>query len=189
MEHHPHPEGRQDHTAHNEQGGHQDHKAHVDHSGHEQMFRQKFWVSLVLSLPVLLFSPSIQAWLGYRLPAFPGDQWITPVFAVIVFVYGGIPFLRMAVPELHNRQPGMMTLISLAISVAFVYSLAALFLPASTTFFWELATLIDIIPRPSMSLRSSIQILTDLSDRLQACNEALRERSVSTPGPRRLGAS
>ena len=145
MEHHPHPEGRQDHTAHNEQGGHQDHKAHVDHSGHEQMFRQKFWVSLVLSLPVLLFSPSIQAWLGYRLPAFPGDQWITPVFAVIVFVYGGIPFLRMAVPELHNRQPGMMTLISLAISVAFVYSLAALFLPASTTFFWELATLIDIM--------------------------------------------
>jgi Cu2+-exporting ATPase len=109
------------------------------------MFRQKFWVSLVLSIPVLLFSPSIQAWLGYSLPAFPGNQWITPVFAVIVFLYGGIPFLQMAVPELQNRLPGMMTLISLAISVAFVYSVAALFLPTSTTFFWELVTLIDIM--------------------------------------------
>ena len=69
----------------------------------------------------------------------------SPVFAVIVFVYGGMPFLQMAVPELRNRQPGMMTLISLAISVAFVYSLAALFLPGSTTFFWELVTLIDIM--------------------------------------------
>jgi Cu2+-exporting ATPase len=109
------------------------------------MFRQKFWISLVLSIPVLLFSPTIQSWLGYSLPEFPGSGWITPVFAVIVFLYGGIPFLQMAVPELKNRQPGMMTLISLAISVAFVYSLAALFLPSSMTFFWELVTLIDIM--------------------------------------------
>jgi Cu2+-exporting ATPase len=145
MEHNPSLERHQSHTAHNEQDSHQDHKAHVDHSGHEQMFRQKFWVCLVLSIPVLLFSPSIQAWLGYRLPAFPGSQWITPVFAVIVFAYGGIPFLRMALPELRNRLPGMMILISLAISVAFIYSMAALFLPASTTFFWELVTLIDIM--------------------------------------------
>ena len=103
--------------------------AHADHSGHEQMFRRKFWISLVLSIPVVLFSPSIQAWSGFGLPVFPGFQWITPVFAVIVFFYGGMPFLKMAVPELKNRKPGMMTLISLAICVAFVYSLAALFLP------------------------------------------------------------
>jgi Cu2+-exporting ATPase len=134
-----------DHSAHGEHEGQQGHAAHVDHSGHEQMFRQKFWVSLVLSIPVLLFSPSIQAWLGFSLPAFPGSGWITPVFAVIVFLYGGVPFLQMAVPELQNRQPGMMTLISLAICVAFVYSVAALFLPTSTTFFWELVTLIDIM--------------------------------------------
>jgi Cu2+-exporting ATPase len=150
MEHSAHPQGHEDHTAHDEPihggpGGHQDHGAHVDHTGHEQMFRQKFWVSLALSIPVLVFSPSIQAWLGYSLPAFSGSQWITPVFAVIVFIYGGIPFMQMAVPELQNRQPGMMTLISLAISVAFVYSLAAMFLPTSTTFFWELVTLIDIM--------------------------------------------
>ncbi len=121
------------------------HTAHVDHTGHEGMFRRKFWVSLVLSIPVLLFSPSIQAWLGFSLPAFPGSSWITPLFAVVVFLYGGLPFLQMAVPELKNRQPGMMTLISLAISVALVYSVAALFLPAGSTFFWELVSLIDIM--------------------------------------------
>ena len=140
-----HAMGHEGHMAHESHEGHAGHGAHVSHAGHEQMFRRKFWVSLILSIPVLLFSPSIQAWLGFSLPAFPGSQWITPVFAVIVFFYGGVPFLQMAVPELRNRQPGMMTLISLAIIVAFVYSLAALFLPTSTTFFWELVTLIDIM--------------------------------------------
>ena len=127
------------------QGEHVGHEAHVDHTGHEQMFRQRFWISLLLSIPVLIFSPSIQGWLGYSIPAFAGNQWITPVFAVIVFLYGGLPFLNMAIPELKNRQPGMMTLISLAISVAFVYSMTALFIPNSMTFFWELVTLIDIM--------------------------------------------
>ena len=144
-DHHKHMEGNRSHSTQGSHSNHAGHGAHVDHSGHEQMFRQKFWVSLLLSIPVLVFSSSIQSWLGYSLPAFPGSSWITPVFAVIVFIYGGIPFLQMAVPEVKNRQPGMMTLISLAISVAFVYSLAALFLPASTTFFWELVTLIDIM--------------------------------------------
>ena len=114
-------------------------------AGHEQMFRQRFWVSLVLSIPVLLFSQGLQALLGYSLPAFPGSQWIAPFFSIIVFIYGGLPFLKMAVPELKNRQPGMMTLISLAISVAFIYSLATLFLPDQMDFFWELVTLIDIM--------------------------------------------
>ena len=106
---------------------------------------RRFWISLVLSIPVLVFSPTLQDWLGYTIPDFPGSEWITPVLAVIVFLYGGIPFLQMAVPEIRNRKPGMMTLISLAISVAFVYSLAALFLPGQTGFFWELVTLIDIM--------------------------------------------
>jgi Cu2+-exporting ATPase len=137
--------GHQNHGNHAEHDSGQGHKAHVDHSGHEQMFRRKFWISLILSIPVLVFSPTIQNWLGYSLPSFLGSQWVTPIFSVVVFFYGGLPFLKMAVPELKNRQPGMMTLISLAISVAFVYSLAALFLPASITFFWELVTLIDIM--------------------------------------------
>jgi P-type Cu2+ transporter len=145
MDHEARTQDHADHAARGEHGGRQNHDAHAGHTGNAQMFRRKFWVSLALSIPVLLFSASIQSWLGYRLPAFPGSQWITPVLAVIIFLYGGIPFLQMAVPELQYRQPGMMTLLSLGISVAFVYSLAALFLPTSTTFFWELVTLIDIM--------------------------------------------
>ncbi len=137
--------GHAEHDTSVEHTGHSDRAAHVDHTGHEAMFRRKFWVSLVLSIPVLVFSPAIQAWLGYNIPAFPFSEWITPLFAVIVFFYGGLPFLQMAVPEIKNRKPGMMTLISLAISVAFVYSLAALFLPTGMTFFWELVTLIDVM--------------------------------------------
>ncbi len=122
------------------------HQHHVNHSGHERMFRRRFWVSLVLSIPVLIYSPTIQNWLGFSMPAFTGSQWITPLFAVLIFFYGGLPFLRMAVPEIRNRQPGMMTLISLAIIVAFGYSLATLFVKTGGTgFFWELVTLIDIM--------------------------------------------
>jgi Cu2+-exporting ATPase len=142
--------GRDLHEAHDdhpamEPGEHTDHKAHVSHAGHEQMFRRKFWVSLLLSIPVLLYSPMLQDLLGFTMPAFPLSQWIEPVFGTIVFFYGGIPFLQMAVPEIKNRQPGMMTLISLAIVVAFVYSLAALLLPGQMGFFWELVTLIDVM--------------------------------------------
>ncbi len=138
MENHAGHEGMDHASAGRQQG-------HVDHTGHEGMFRQRFWVSLALSIPVLLYSPMIQRWLGFSMPGFPGSQWITPLFSVVVFVYGGIPFLDMARPELRNRRPGMMTLISLAISVAFVYSLGALFVLEGDTFFWELVTLIDIM--------------------------------------------
>jgi Cu2+-exporting ATPase len=121
------------------------HASHTDHTGHEAMFRRRFWVSLILSIPVLLYSEMIQMWLGFTMPAFPGSEWIVPVLSVVVFLYGGVPFLQMAAPELRNRQPGMMTLISLAITVAFVYSLASQFLLQAETFFWELVTLIVIM--------------------------------------------
>jgi Cu2+-exporting ATPase len=94
---------------------------------------------------VILYDPMIQAWLGFVLPAFPGSGWIAPGLGILVFLYGGLPFLQMAVPEIRNRQPGMMMLISLAITVAFSYSLIALFLPGQMGFFWELVTLIDIM--------------------------------------------
>jgi Cu2+-exporting ATPase len=153
-------QAQRDHASHihpgeEQAGGHHDHQATqghasgdhhgADHTGHEQMFRRRFWIALLLSIPVLVYSPTLQNWLGFSAPAFPGSAWIAPVFAVIVFLYGGVPFLRMAAPELRDRKPGMMTLISLAISVALVYSLATLFLPGQTSFFWELATLIDIM--------------------------------------------
>ena len=152
--------------------------AHADHSGHEMMFRRKFWVSLLLSIPVLLYSQGLQMMLGISLPAFPGSQWIAPVFSIIVFLYGGLPFLKLSVPELKNRQPGMMTLISLAISVAFIYSLATLFLPGQSDFFWELVTLIDImllghwiemrsIRQASGALNALAKLMPDTADRIK----------------------
>ena len=143
MEHEAHGA---EHGEHGEQGEHGGHGAHgVDHTGHEIMFRNRFWGSLVLTIPVLLFSPMIQRWFGFSLPSFPGSQWIGPLFAIAIFFYGGLPFLQMAVPEVRSRKPGMMTLISLAISVAFIYSLFALFFVPGSGFFWEMATLIDVM--------------------------------------------
>ncbi|WP_254766028.1 heavy metal translocating P-type ATPase [Salinilacihabitans rarus] len=119
-------------------------EAHVDHSGHEQLFKKRFFVCLVLSLPVLLYSPSIQAWVGFDAPPFPGSEFVVPVLGVAVFLYGGVPFLRMATVEARRREPGMMMLISLAITVAFVYSVLAVLFDVGETFFWELVTLIVI---------------------------------------------
>jgi Cu2+-exporting ATPase len=172
-----------DHEVHDGHGsmehGDDEHKAHVDHTGHEQMFRRKFWVSLILSIPVLLFSPAVQGFLGYSMPAFPGSQWITPVFSVIVFFYGGLPFLQMAVPEIRNRRPGMMLLISLAIIVAFVYSLAALFIPTGVTFFWELVTLIDVMLLghwfEMRSVRQASGALNELAKLMPDTAERIRE--------------
>jgi P-type Cu2+ transporter len=168
-----------DHAAHEADDEHAGHGgAHVDHSGHEEMFRVRFWVSLVLSIPVLLYSPMLQEWFGFTMPVFPGSQWITPGISTIIFFYGGLPFLQMAVPELRNRQPGMMTLISLAITVAYVYSLAAFFILAGETFFWELVTLIDImllghwlemrsVRQASGALQELAKLMPDTAERIR----------------------
>ena len=114
------------HSMHDHAKDHGGQHGHVNHSGHEQIFRQRFWVCLLLTIPVLLFSPMIQTWFGFSMPEFAGSTLIGPAFAIAIFLYGGLPFLQMAVPEIQNRQPGMMLLISLAITVSFVYSLFAL---------------------------------------------------------------
>jgi Cu2+-exporting ATPase len=168
--------------AHASHEGHEAHGAHVDHTGHEIMFRNRFWVSLVLTIPVLLFSPMIQRWFGFSLPGFPGSQWIGPLFAIAIFLYGGLPFLRMMVPEVHNRKPGMMTLISLAISVAFVYSAFALFVAPGSGFFWEMATLIDVmlfghwmemrsVRQASGALNELAKLMPDTAERILANGE------------------
>jgi Cu2+-exporting ATPase len=175
--------------THAAEGGH---AAHVDHTGHEEMFRRRFWVSLVLSIPVLLYSPMVQQLLGFSMPAFPGSRWIEPLFSVIVFLYGGVPFLQMAVPELRNRQPGMMTLISLAITVAFVYSVWALFLPMGMGgFFWELVTLIDIMLLghwlEMRSVRQASGALNELAKLMPDTAERVRpDGGVDTVGLDRL---
>jgi len=154
------------------------HGSHVDHSGHELLFRKRFWVCLVLTIPVLLYSPMLQMWFGFTLPQFPGSAWIGPLFALIVFGYGGVPFLQMAVPEVRTRKPGMMTLISLAIGVALIYSVAALWIDPAGGFFWELVTLIDImllghwlemrsVRQASGALGELAKLMPDMAERLK----------------------
>lgn len=165
------------HVKSSDHSGHEGHGGQADHSGHEQIFRRKFWVSLLLSIPVLLFSQGFQSLLGFSMPSFPGSQWIAPIFAVIVFLYGGLPFIQLAIPELRERKPGMMTLISLAIIVSFVYSLVSLFLPDQMDFFWELVTLIDImllghwiemrsIRQASGALNALARLMPDTAERI-----------------------
>ena len=148
-----------------------------DHAGHEQMFRRRFWICLVLSVPVLLTSDTLQGWLGFGLPDFPGDEAIGPVFSTIVFIIGGLPFLKMALSELKELRPGMMSLISLAITVAFVFSMATVFVLEGEAFFWELVTLIDVmllghwvemrsVRQASGALDRLAQLLPDKADRL-----------------------
>jgi len=109
-------------------------------------FRRRFWICLVLSAPVIALAPMIQTWLGLRdTLRFPGDSYIQFAFATIVYFYGGWPFLKGLFTELAKRQPGMMTLIALAISVAYFYSSVVVFGVRGEVFFWELATLIDIM--------------------------------------------
>lgn len=135
-----------DHTMDHKSDHHSNHGDHgTDHSGHEQIFRTRFWWSLLLTIPVLLYSEMLQRWFGYTMPAFPGSSWIPLIFSLVVFAYGGVPFLQMAVPEIRTRKPGMMTLISLAISVALIYSLLAQLTSLGEGFFWELVTLIDVM--------------------------------------------
>ena len=109
------------------------------------MFRDRFWLSLLLTIPVLVWSEMVQEWLGYTAPSFPLSVRIPAVLGTVIFVYGGMPFLKGGVQELRDRQPGMMLLISLAIVVAFVASLASEFDWLDLEFWWELALLIDVM--------------------------------------------
>jgi Cu2+-exporting ATPase len=119
---------------------------HDQHAGHSvAMFRDRFWLSLLLTLPVVFYSEMVQAWFGYQAPLFPGSDWIAPVLGTVIFVYGGAPFLRGAVREARDRQPGMMLLIGMAITVAFVASAATTLGWFDLEFWWELAALITIM--------------------------------------------
>jgi Cu2+-exporting ATPase len=127
--------------------GHSGHKGH-DHSDHHRMmmtdFKRRFFVSLVVSMPVLILSPLIQKLFRLSI-TFPGDKYVLFTLSAFVFLYGGWPFLKGIVTEVGAKRPGMMTLIALAITVAFVYSSAVVFGLKGKFFFWELVTLIDVM--------------------------------------------
>src|SRR5512133_3028922 len=124
------------HTGHGQHGGHGDHAA---------QFRDRFWLSVLLTIPVVAYSEMVQEWLGFTPPQFPGSQWVAPVLGTVVFVYGGWPFLEGDLSEARARQPGMMLLISLAILVGFGASAASALGLFDLEFWWELALLIVIM--------------------------------------------
>ncbi|MEO5704081.1 MAG: copper-translocating P-type ATPase [Candidatus Limnocylindrales bacterium] len=126
--------------------GHPAAAGHDRHEGHSvAMFRDKFWLTLALTVPVVILSADIQEWFGYSIPNLPGIDYLPAILGTIVFLYGGLVFLRGARSELADRKPGMMTLISLAIAVAFVTSWAGTVGLFEVEIWWELATLITIM--------------------------------------------
>ena len=118
---------------------------HAAHAGHADVYRRRFWITLILAIPVVAYSDMIQDWFGYTAPQFPGDGLVPPVLGTVIFVYGGSVFLTGAWSEIRRRAPGMMMLISLAISVAFVASAASSLGFFDLEFWWELSALVVIM--------------------------------------------
>src|SRR5882762_7513673 len=143
MTHEAHGQMADPHAGHKVSEAHAGHDRHAGHS--VAMFRDKFWLSFALTIPVVAWSTDVQHWFGYRAPSFPGSNLIAPILGTAVFVYGGLVFIRGAWSELADHKPGMMTLISLAIIVSFGTSLAATFGLFEIEVWWELASLITIM--------------------------------------------
>jgi Cu2+-exporting ATPase len=162
-------------------GSRDDHAGgHDKHAGHSVvMFRDKFWLSFALTIPIVLLSHDVAGWLGYAVPVFAGSAVLPAILGTVVFLYGGLVFLRGAAGELRERQPGMMTLISLAIVVAFVTSWAGTLGWFEIEIWWELASLITImllghwlemrsIAQARGALTALADLLPDTADRVTA---------------------
>ncbi|PZV15738.1 MAG: heavy metal translocating P-type ATPase [Pseudanabaena sp.] len=124
---------------------HKQHTGHDKHAGHSPaMFKRRFFICLALTLPVLYFAPSFQEWFNYQAIQFTGSNWVTPILSTVIYFYGGLVFLKGAYREIRSKI-GMMTLVALAITVAFVYSVAVSLGLEGNSFYWELATLVVIM--------------------------------------------
>ncbi len=199
--HHAHGHGVEPSAGREAHGGHgkttASHAGHDRHAGHTpEMFRDRFWLSLILTIPVVIWAEHIQMLFGYVAPVFTGSRWISPVLATAVFLYGGLVFLKGAWHELKARLPGMMTLISLAITVALVFSwIVQLGLIEADPIWWELATLVTImllghwiemrsISRAQGALQELAKLLPDTATRVTDQGEetvpvsALREGDI-----------
>ncbi|MFT2816452.1 heavy metal translocating P-type ATPase [Leifsonia sp. A12D58] len=159
--------------------GHPGNAGHSGHAGHVAQFRRLFWIMLVIAVPVVGFSPMFAMILGYTVPSTPGAEWISPVLGTVMYVWGGRPFLSGAATELRARKPGMMLLIALAITVAFLASWGASLgiLDHELDFWWELALLIVImllghwiemrsLAQTSTALESLAALLPDIAERV-----------------------
>ena len=143
MTQHNHEQMTKPQTGHDMSGMRASHDRHAGHS--VAMFRDKFWLSFILTVPILFWSTDVQRWFGYTAPSFPSSRFIPAILGTVVFFYGGLVFIRGAWGELAGRKPGMMTLISLGIIVAFGTSLAGTFGLFELEVWWELASLITIM--------------------------------------------
>ncbi|MDQ4006245.1 MAG: hypothetical protein M3135_08115 [Actinomycetota bacterium] len=170
--------GAHDMSAHGAHGGN-GHGGHDRHAGHStEMFRNRFWVCLLLTVPVLAYAESLWELVGLEAPSLPGGAYVSFALATVIYLYGGAVFLRSAAGELGARMPGMMTLVALGISVAYIYSAAATFFdPDAEGFYWELATLVDVmllghwiemrsIGRASAALAELARLLPDTAERV-----------------------
>lgn len=173
------PMGGAKKEAHNHHGHHHhhDHKEHSHHSEnnydkheghHTHDFLKRFWVSLIITVPILLLSHMIQEWLGFSI-SFPGGKYVLLSLGTIIYIYGGMPFLKGMAGEIKAKAIGMMTLVGIAISVAYIYSVAVVFGLPGMDFFWELATLIVIMllghwleMRSTMAASKALQSLVAL---------------------------
>lgn len=172
-EHHSHHQNTHEGMEHTEKKEHHHEHSHShDHSQHHghmiEDFKRRFFISLILTIPVFFLSPMIQSLIGFRF-AFLYDSIVLFILASIVFFYGGFPFLKGALDEIKNKNPGMMTLIALAIVVAYIYSTLTIFVFNGMDFFWELVTLVDIMllghwieMRSVMSASNALEALVKL---------------------------
>jgi P-type Cu2+ transporter len=171
------------HAGHQGHAGHGDHghggHGHGGHGDHAAQFRDRFWWSLALTIPVIAYSEMVQEWLRFTPPQFPGSEWVAPVLGTVVFLYGGRPFLEGGLAEARARQPGMMLLISLAILVGFGASAASALGLFDLEFWWELALLITImllghwlemraLGQASSALEDLAALLPDQAERVTA---------------------
>lgn len=171
MNHDQHKDHTHDQSEHNKDPGHDDHKGHTHHDHHKKMvadFKFRFWWVLALTIPIMALSPMIQHFLGVDW-RFGGDTWILAVLSTVVYFFGGWPFLTGLVDELKKKQPGMMTLIGLAISIAYLYSTSVVFGFEGDLLYWELSTLVGIMllghwieMRSVMSASSALEELAEL---------------------------
>ncbi|GAB3173591.1 heavy metal translocating P-type ATPase [Myceligenerans halotolerans] len=182
QDHHDHDQhgGADAHVGHTDHGGHAGHTDHSGHGDHVGQFRRLFWIMLALSVPVVAASGMFATLLGYSLPAVPGLAWVSPVLGTVMYLWGGRPFLTGAVSEIGARRPGMMLLIGLAITVAFLASWGASLglLDHQLDFWWELALLIVImllghwiemrsLARTTSALDSLAALLPDEAERVE----------------------
>jgi len=196
---HQQPHRAPEHSAGGMEGGMHARAGHGDHGAMVADFRRRFWLCLALTPPVLLLSPMIQHGLGLGdALRFRGDGLVLFALSTVIYVYGGRPFLAGFLSELRNREPGMMTLVAVAISVAFFYSAAVTFGFQGASFYWEVVTLIDVmllghwlemrsVIGASRALEELVQLLPDTAVKLDAQGN-MQEVPVSSlrPGDRVL---